>query len=84
MALTAIAATVAISARVNDPRNAQQVNALMVLPTMSLIFGQATGLIVLSPLMVLMAIVVLALLAALATWGVVRLFERETILTRWR
>jgi hypothetical protein len=39
---------------------------------------------VLGPALVLVATLVLALIAALALWGVTRLFQREVILTRWK
>ncbi len=49
LALIAIAAMVAISARVNDPRTAQQFSVVVV-PFLGVFFGQLTGVLVLSPL----------------------------------
>jgi ABC-2 type transport system permease protein len=83
LALTAIAATVAISSRVNDPRSAQQISAVLVIPMVMLLGGQFAGLVVLSPVLALQVAVVLGLLAALALWVAIRLFDREAILTRW-
>jgi ABC-2 type transport system permease protein len=83
LALLTIAATVAISSRVSDPRSAQQFSGVIVVPLIGLVFGQLSGLLVLSPLVALAAAVVLWLLAALALWVAVRLFQRETILTKW-
>ncbi|MEO8288435.1 MAG: ABC transporter permease subunit [Chloroflexota bacterium] len=83
LALITIALTIAVSARANDPRTAQQISAVLILPIMLVFLGQITGLLVLSPFVALLGAVVLALLAALALWFTGRLFQRETILTRW-
>ena len=83
LALIAIAGMVAISARVNDPRTAQQLSGISVVPIMAIFFGQLTGLLVLSPILALAGTAVLGGIAALAVWGATRLFQRETILTRW-
>jgi ABC-2 type transport system permease protein len=83
LALLTVAATVAISSRVNDPRTAQQISAVVIIPVMLLFFGQITGLLILSPLVAVIGAAVLLLIAALALWAVTRLFQREVILTRW-
>ena len=83
LALIAIAAMVAISSRVNDPRTAQQFSAWVVVPFLAVFFGQLAGVLVLSPLIAVGAALVLALIAALAVWGATRLFQREVILTQW-
>jgi ABC-2 type transport system permease protein len=83
LALIAIALSVAISSRVNDPRTAQQLTGVVVVPILLIFFGQLAGLLVLSPPLALGAAAVLALVAALATWGASRLFQREVILTKW-
>jgi ABC-2 type transport system permease protein len=84
LSLIVIAALVAVSSRVNDPRTAQQVSGFLVIPFVLIFVGQIAGLVVLGPALVLVASLVLALIAALALWGVTRLFQREVILTRWR
>ncbi|MFO7167014.1 MAG: ABC transporter permease subunit [Chloroflexota bacterium] len=83
LALIMIAACVAISSRVNDPRTAQQVSAVAVVPLLGLFFGQLVGVIVLSPAFALGMAVILGVIAALSVWGATGLFQRETILTRW-
>lgn len=83
LALIAIAMMVVVSARVNDPRTAQQFSAWVVVPFLGVFFGQLTGVLVLSPLIALIASVVLALIAVVAVWGATLLFQREVILTRW-
>jgi ABC-2 type transport system permease protein len=84
LALISIAASVAISSRVNDPRTAQQLAGVVVVPILMIFFAQLTGLLVLDPRLALAAGLVLALVAALAMWGATRLFQREVILTRWK
>jgi ABC-2 type transport system permease protein len=83
LSLIGIAASVAISSRVNDPRTAQRLSGVVVVPILLLFFGQLAGVLVLSPALSLGATAVLALVAALAIWGATRLFQREVILTRW-
>jgi ABC-2 type transport system permease protein len=83
LALIAIAAMVAISSRTSDPRTAQQYSAWVVVPFLAVFFGQLTGLLILSPLIAGLAALLLSLIAGLAVWGAVGLFQRETILTRW-
>ncbi len=83
MALIGITATVAISSRVNDPRTAQQVSAVAIVPIIVLVFGQLTGVLVLSPVVALLFSVLLAAIAAISIWIAAKLFQREVILTRW-
>jgi ABC-2 type transport system permease protein len=83
LALIAIAVMVAISARVNDPRTAQQFSAWVVVPFLAVFFSQLTGVLILSPLIALVAALMLAVLAGLAIWGITALFQREAILTKW-
>jgi ABC-2 type transport system permease protein len=83
LALIAIAAMVAISARVNDPRTAQQASAWVVVPFLAVFFGQLAGVLVLSPLIALVAAIMLAVIAGLAIWVATGLFQREVILTKW-
>jgi len=73
-----------VSSRVNDPRAAEQLGMIVILPILALILGQVAGVITMSSALALgmaavLVIVDLALLAA-----AVRLFDRETILTRWK
>ncbi len=77
LALIMVAATVAISGRVNDPRTAQQVSAVVV-PLLALFIAQLLGIMVLTPLLALIASTALAFLAVLAFVGtILLLFERE-------
>lgn len=84
LALIGVALIVVLSSRVNDPRTAQQISAVLVVPVLALLFGQLAGVIVLGPALALGIGMVLAIIAAGALWMATRLFQREVILTRWR
>ncbi len=84
--LTLLAACVAVivSSRVSDPRVAEQLSSVVILPLILLVIGQAVGLILIDrQIMLLLAVVVLVLDVGLV-YLAVRLFQRETILTRWK
>lgn len=82
--LLAVGMAVIASSRTNDPRAAQQLGAVVILPISGLLFAQVSGLIRLD----VGHILLLALGAALADVVLlriaVRLFNRESILTHWR
>ena len=84
LALIGVALIVVLSSRVNDPRTAQQISAVLIVPVLGLLFGQLAGVIVLGPALALGIGVILAIIAAGAVWAATRLFQREVILTRWR
>jgi ABC-2 type transport system permease protein len=80
----ALPMAVCVSSRVNDARSAQQIGALIILPIAGLLVAQVTGSIVLSGrILALIAVALLALNAGLLALGVA-LFDRESILTRWK
>ncbi len=73
-----------ISSRVNDPRVAEQISGLVILPIVGVFMGQLLGLFLLTQSLVLVTAAVLALLDAGLVYLTINLFERETILTRWK
>jgi ABC-2 type transport system permease protein len=83
LGLITVALTVAVSSRVNDPRTAQQISVIMIIPVMLVFFGQATGLLILSPVLALVGAAVLGVIAVFTVWLAGRVFQRERILTRW-
>lgn len=84
LAGASVSVAVMISSRVTDPRVAEQVSVLVILPLLGLFFGQITGLLIFNRSLVLgIAAVMLVVDAVLITLAA-RLFQRETILTRWR
>ena len=83
-ALVALQVAIVVSARVNDARTAQQFGVLIIIPLTAVLIAQFTGALWLSA--TAMALIGLGLVGAwiLLTLLSVALFERETILTRWR
>ncbi|MGE0042165.1 MAG: ABC transporter permease subunit [Vicinamibacterales bacterium] len=82
--LAALLLAVVISSRVNDPRSAQQLGSVMVLPITAVFVGQLMGHFVLGPGALALAGAGLVLLNAGLLWVGIRVFDRETILMRWR
>jgi len=82
--LSSVVAGVIVSARVNDPRVAQQIGGVVIVPIVGLVLVQATGTLLVGPTgYVLLTLIVLVLSLVGLRIGV-RLFDREAILTRWR
>ncbi len=84
LGLIAVAIMTAISSRVNDTRTAQQLSIWAVVPILGIILGELFGQFDLTVLVAVIATVILISLAILLTWGSAQLFQRETILTRWK
>lgn len=83
-ALAALQMAVCVSSRVNDARTAQQIGVLVILPIPGLLVGQLFGALTLSvPVIASIALGLLAINAGLI-WLAIALFDRETILTRWK
>ena len=83
-ALVSLQAAILISSRVNDARTAQQFGVLIIIPLTAILVAQFTGTIWLSAsTLVLLGLALLALWILLTVVSVA-LFERESILTRWR
>ena len=82
--LVALQGTIAISSRVNDARSAQQIAVLLVLPLVAMLVGQIVGAFVISTTLLAGIAAMLALAWGLLILLSVALFERETILTRWK
>src|SRR4030066_2009481 len=84
MAVLSVNFSIMVSSRVNDPRVAEQLSAVVIVPLMAVFFGQIAGLFILNSTQILLMCVVLAFLDVLVIYLAVRLFQRETILTRWK
>ncbi|WP_287907915.1 ABC transporter permease subunit [Chloroflexus sp.] len=84
LALISVALTVMVSSRVSDPRSAQQIAAVLIVPVMLLFFGQMLGFFVLNPLVSSVFSAVLLPVAVVLLSIATHVFQRETILTRWR
>ena len=84
LALAGINVTLMVSSRVSDPRTAEQVSMMLLLPLLGVFFAQIAGvLMVNAQVMQLAAVILVAIDAGLVYLGV-RAFQRETILTKWK
>jgi ABC-2 type transport system permease protein len=82
--LAALQLAVIVSSRANDPRSAQQLASLMIVPITALFVGQMLGAYVIgTPVLVLSCLGCVGLNVLLA-WVGIRVFDRETILMRWK
>ncbi len=84
MAVLAVNFAVIVSSRVNDPRVAEQISAILIVPILAVLFGQIAGVILINVQLVLAAIVAFLILDLASLYLGSSLFQRETILTRWK
>ena len=82
--LAALQVSVIISSRTNDPRSAQQLTSLLILPITAVFIAQLMGVFILGPAAMLAGSLGCLLLNLGLLWAGVRVFRRESILTRWR
>lgn len=83
-ALAALQLAVCVSSRVNDARSAQQIGALIILPVAALLVAQLFGNLLLTlPLILFIALALVGVNVGLMLAGIA-LFDRESILTRWK
>jgi len=82
--LSSVVTGVIVSSRVNDPRVAQQIGGVIIVPIIGVTLVQATGSILVGASgYLLLAAAILAISLVGLRIGVT-LFDREAILTRWR
>lgn len=84
LSVTGVSLAIMISSRVNDPRAAEQLAALLILPLMALFLGQMFGAVALNQTLLLNIAAALVVVDLALLYFAIRLFQRETILTRWR
>ncbi len=84
LGLIAVAVMTAISSQVNDTHTAQQLSIWAVVPIVGIILGELSGQFELTVFVAVITTLVLIPLTILLTWGAAQLFQRETILTRWK
>ncbi len=84
LTILAVNVGIIISSRVNDPRAAEQLGALVILPLMALFFGPMVGLFMLNSSTFWITSAIVAVLDIGLVYLGVKLFQRETILTRWK
>jgi ABC-2 type transport system permease protein len=84
LAVMAVTFALMISSRVNDPRVAEQVSMVVIVPVLAGFFGQVAGLFVLNVQIISIVAMIMLILDALLTYFTTRVFQREQILTRWK
>ena len=84
MAIAAVNFALFVSSRVNDPRVAEQISVLLVIPILAALFAQLAGVIVIDIFVMLSFIAGLALVDIGMIYLGVNIFQRETIITRWK
>jgi ABC-2 type transport system permease protein len=80
----AVSTAIMVSSRASDPRVAEQLSAVVILPLMMLIIGQSAGFILLDQRAIIIMGLVVVLIDAVLIYFSVKVFQREVILTRWK
>jgi len=73
-----------VSSRINDPRVAEQISGVVIMPIMVVLLLQLAGVLVINLSFMLSAIVSCLLIAIGMVYLGTLFFQRETILTRWK
>jgi ABC-2 type transport system permease protein len=76
--------SVIVSSRANDPRSAQQLAGLLILPLTAVFVAQLMGVIIVGPAALAVTSAGMLIVNGLLLWGGVQVFQRESILTRWK
>ncbi len=84
IALLAVVLGILVSSRASDPRTAQQVGSVIVVPLVGAVVAQASGKVVLGPVGYALAAGFVLIVSLIGLRVGVWLFDRESILTRWR
>lgn len=82
--LSSVVTGVIVSSRVNDPRVAQQIGGVIIVPIIAVTLVQATGSILVGASGYLLLAAAILAVSLLGLRIGVTLFDREAILTRWR
>jgi ABC-2 type transport system permease protein len=84
LAILSVNFSIMVSSRVNDPRVAEQLSAVIIVPLLAMFFGQISGLFFLNTTLILWAVFALLFIDAGVVYLAIRVFQRESILTRWK
>ena len=84
LAILEVTFALMVSSRVNDPRVAEQISMVIIVPLLAGFFGQMSGLFILDKQLISVVAVVMVALDALMAYFAVQAFQREAILTRWK
>lgn len=84
LAIMAVFFSVIVSSRVNDPRVAEQLSTVLIVPILLVFIGQMLGLFLLNQNLILGMVMIALALDLLLAYLSVGMFQRENILTRWK
>lgn len=84
MTVMAVMVGIVVSSRVSDPRAAEQLGSLILLPLMALFIGAMAGFIMLNSTTFWISSAIVAIADVALIYLGTALFQRETILTRWK
>ena len=84
IAVLAVNLSLMVSSRVNDPRAAEQISMILIVPVLGLFFGQMAGLFIINKEVISIIAIILLAIDAFVVYLATRGFDREAILTRWR
>jgi len=82
--LSSVVAGVIVSSRVSDPRVAQQIGGIIIVPIIAVILLQATGTVLVGAAGYFVLAIIVLIVSLIGLRIGVTLFDREAILTRWR
>jgi len=84
LSIFGVSTAVMISSRVSDPRVAEQISSLVIIPLIALFMGQTFGLIQMNLTVTIWIALVLLALDIVMLYIATQLFQRENILTKWK
>lgn len=84
LAVIAVNFAIYISSRVTDPRAAEQISGVLIVPFLGVVFAQLAGVLTVNVTFMLLAIGVCAIIAVALTYLGTLVFDRENILTKWK
>jgi ABC-2 type transport system permease protein len=84
LAIMAVTFSLMVSSRINDPRVAEQISMVIIVPVLVGFFGQIAGWFILNKELITITALVMLALDAFLVYLATRVFQRESILTRWK
>jgi len=79
-----VCVSIMISSRVTDPRVAEQLSMVVILPIILIIIGQSVGLILVDQRLIIFLGLLALVLDVVLGYISIQIFQRERILTRWK
>jgi ABC-2 type transport system permease protein len=84
MAIATVNVSIMVSSRVSDPRTAEQLSMVVLVPLLGVFFAQMAGVLLLDMRFMLVSALVLGIVDVGLIYLGAAAFQRETILTRWK